>query len=180
MLGSLSGTITARLEQRILVEVNRVGYWVFTGSWQPNGEITCYIHHHVREDASVLYGFSDIQTLQLFEQLISISGIGPKAALAILSLGSNDSIRTAIAQGDSGFLSMAPGIGQKAAQKIILELKGKLPELSDVSSTHQDVIAALESLGYKANDIRAFVNEMPAGVTDLNDQIRWTLQQLAR
>ena len=181
MLGSLTGTITGRLDQRILIEVNGVGYWVFTGSWQPSGEVTCYLYHHVREDASILFGFTDIQTLHLFEQLISISGIGPKAGLAILSLGSTDRIRSGIANSDATFLSMAPGVGQKAAQKIILELKGKLPDILDTgTSLHQDVVAALESLGYKASDIRPYLGEMPADLTSIDAQIRWTLQQLAR
>jgi len=180
MLGSLSGIVTGRLDQRILIEVNGVGYWVFTGSWQPSGEVTCYLHHHIREDASVLYGFPDLPTLQIFEQLISISGVGPKAGLAILSLGSTDRIRSAIASADSVFLAMAPGIGQKAAQKIILELKGKLPEqLDSGTSLHQDVVAALESLGYKAADIRPYLADMPVEATSIDAQIRWVLQQLS-
>jgi holliday junction DNA helicase RuvA len=90
--GSLRGIVTGRLDQRILIEVDAVGYWVHTGSWQPVGEVTAYLHHHVREDADQLFGFPDIQTLALFEKLLTVSGIGPKAALALLSLGSPERI----------------------------------------------------------------------------------------
>jgi Holliday junction DNA helicase RuvA len=182
MLGSLSGIITARLDQRILIEVDGVGYWVHTGSWQPTGEVTCYLYHHVREDASTLFGFPDIPTLVLFERLISISGVGPKAGLALLSIGSADRVQQAIRAGDATFLALAPGVGQKAAQKIILELKGKLPEGFgvEVSSLHHDVTAALESLGYKSGDIQPLLGQIPAEHIDLNAQIKWVLQQLSQ
>lgn len=177
MLGSLSGIITGRLDQRVLIEVDGVGYWVHTGSWQPEGEVTAYLYHHVREDASMLYGFSDIPTLALFERLLSVSGVGPKAGLALLSLGSAARVEEAIITGDTTFLSSAPGIGSKAAQKIILELQGKLAPVAGTSSSHQDVIAALESLGYKATDIAPALREMPKELTALGDQIKWVLQQ---
>lgn len=181
MLGSLTGTITGRIDQRILIEVNSTGYWVNTGSWQPEGTVTIYLHHHVREDAQVLYGFVDIPTLALFERLLTVSGIGPKASLALLSLGSTTRVEDAVRSGDAGFLSLAPGVGSKAAQKIILELHGKLPTSSGPPSTsHQDVLAALESLGYKAADINPVLRELPASETALDKQIRWVLQQLAR
>jgi Holliday junction DNA helicase RuvA len=180
MLGSLTGTITGRVDQRILVEVAGVGYWVHTGSWQPEGAITCYLHHHVREDASLLYGFHDLLTLTFFERLISVSGIGPKAALALLSLGSTARVHEAVESADVAFLSSAPGIGSKAAQKIILELRGKLPLSAGTTGTsHQDVLAALESLGYRAADIRPLVDKLPAEHTAIDAQIRWVLQQLA-
>lgn len=179
MLGSLSGAITARLDQRILIEVDGVGYWVHTGSWQPEGDVTAYLHHHVREDASVLYGFADIPTLALFERLLTVSGVGPKASLAILSLGSTSRVQEAIRTGDTTFLSSAPGIGAKAAQKIILELQGKLPTGDgSPSSSHQDVLAALESLGYKAGDINPLLHDLPKDITAVGEQIRWVLQQL--
>ena len=178
MLGSLSGIITARLDQRILIEVDGIGYWVHTGSWQPEGEVTAYLYHHVREDAQTLFGFIDIPTLALFERLLTVSGVGPKASLAILSLGSTSRIAESITAGDAGFLSMAPGIGAKAAQKIILELRGKLPDTEHQSAGHQDILAALESLGYKALDINDVIKKMPASITPLGEQIRWVLQHL--
>lgn len=181
MLGSLSGIVIAHLDQRTLVEVNGVGYWVHMGSWAPTGEITCYLHHHVREDASDLYGFVDVATLTLFEHLITISGIGPKAAMAVLSIGSTDRVSQAIQLGDAAFLTLAPGVGSKAAQKIIIELKNKVMGSSEVIATalHSDVLEALTSLGYRAGDITPLLAQLPPEHTGLNAQIKWVLQQLS-
>jgi Holliday junction DNA helicase RuvA len=183
--GSLRGIVTGRLDQRILIEVDAVGYWVHTGSWQPVGEVTTYLHHHVREDADQLFGFPDIQTLALFEKLLTVSGIGPKAALALLSLGSPERIRSAIQSADHAFLSMAPGIGKRAAEKVTLELKGKLPETMEdgsapVASITDELLEALESLGYKRGDLLSTVREMPATAVTLDEQIKWVLKQMVR
>jgi len=176
MLGSLTGTVTARLGSRLLIEVAGIGYWVQTGSWQPEGAVTAYLHHHVREDADDLYGFADLQGLEIFEQLIGISGIGPKAALAVLSIGSAERLRQAISEQDTSYLTTAPGVGQKAAQKIILELHGKVDLLISLpGDTHADVMAALEGLGYKPNDIRVLLKDLPAGLS-IDEQIRWALK----
>jgi Holliday junction DNA helicase RuvA len=184
MYGSLTGTVTGRLDQRILLQVNNIGYWVHTGSWQPEGDITCYLHHHVREEASDLYGFPDLDTLHLFEQLISVSGIGPKAGLAILSVGSSDHIRNALAREDVEFLCRAPGIGKKVAQKAVLELSSKvrLPvdlndALSAANQPHADLLAALESLGYKRAQLLPLLSKIPAECATIDSQIRWVLQQ---
>ncbi len=181
MYGSLTGSITAHLDQRILIEVQDIGYWVHTGSWQPEGELTVFLHHHVREEANVLYGFIDIPTLALFERVLTVNGVGPKAALALLSLGSTTHIEDAIRAGDAAFLSLAPGIGAKAAQKIILDLHGKLSPITDLpSASHQDIVAALESLGYKAVDINHHLKELPKNISALDEQIRWVLQSISR
>jgi Holliday junction DNA helicase RuvA len=184
MLGSLSGHVSGRLGQRILIEVEGVGYWVHTGAWQPSGEVTCYLYHQVREDINELFGFPDIDTLSLFEQLISVSGVGPKAALAVLSLGDISRIAAAIINNDLAFLALAPGIGKKAAEKITVELKNKLrlPEASEPTAQimHDDLRAALEGLGYKIAELQPYLAAMPAEHTTLNAQIRWVLQQLSK
>jgi len=185
MLGSLHGT-AAHLDNRTLIEVQGVGYWVFTGSWQPQGEITAYLYHHVREDMSDLYGFPSLPDLTLFEKLISVSGIGPKAALSILSLGSAQQIATAISQQDTAFLSSASGVGSKAAQKIVLELAGKLGGLAFAEASqlsipqYQELRLALESLGYKASEAGAILQQVPPELTTTDAQLKWALQQLAR
>lgn len=181
MLGSLHGTVTAYLEQRILIEVQGVGYWVHTGTWRPKGEITCYLHHHVREDMSDLYGFESLPNLQLFEKLLSISGIGPKAALALLSIGTSERIQQAIQTKDIAFLSSAPGIGPKAAQKIVLELHKKLDDLGgllDDEDATSDLATTLMGLGYKANEISAALKKLPPEITTLDDQLKWVLKQV--
>ena len=184
MLGSLHGTVTGRLDHRTLIEVSGVGYWVFTGSWQPEGDVTCYLYHHVREEASDLYGFEHLADLQLFEKLLGISGIGPKAALALLSIGPATRISQAIQEKDVTFLSSAPGIGQKAAQKIVLELNDKLDSivllLADTNSPTGDLLAALISLGYKNQEIRPYLGSVPKEITSLNDQIKWVLSEVSK
>ena len=170
-----------RREQKTLIIVQEVGYWVFTGSWYPEGEVECYIHHHVREDASDLYGFPNLPTLNFFERLITISGIGPKAALNVLSLGSVDSISQAIARKDTTFLSTAPGIGQKAAQKIILELHGKVDDMNELLSTSgSELLQALSNLGYATRDVSPYLEALPSEMSDFNDQLRWVLQQIGK
>lgn len=182
MLGSLTGTVTARLGQRILVDVSGVGYWVYTGAWQPDGLVTCYLYHHVREEADDLYGFESVSVLSLFEQLISVSGIGPKAGLAVLSLGDAERIAAAIAAADISFLSLAPGIGKKAAEKIILELRNKVtPGTPSVGSTlHDDLRAALEGLGYKVAELQPYLSNIPSEHSELDAQLKWVLQQLGK
>lgn len=180
MLGSLHGLVTAHLEQRILVEVNGVGYWVHTGAWHPEGDITCYLYHHIREDMSDLYGFETLPTLKLFEKLIAISGIGPKAALALLSIGTPAQIQEAIQNKDTTFLSSAPGIGAKAAQKIVLELHNKIDSLSDLLNDpgSSDLISALTGLGYKTHEITPLLSKIPKDVTSLDAQVKWILSSI--
>lgn len=181
MIGYLHGTVIARRESKALLLVQEVGYWVFTGSWLPEGEVECFIHHHVREEASDLYGFPNLPALTFFERLITISGIGPKAALNVLSLGSVETISQAIARKDTTFLSSAPGIGAKAAQKIILELFGKIDNLDELfSGSNDELFQALHSLGYSARDIQPYLEQLPSDITDFNNQLRWVLQQIGK
>jgi len=185
MLGSLRGSAIAFHSNRTLIEVNGVGYWVFTGSWHPSGDVLAYLHHAVREDADDLYGFPDLDSLTLFERLLSISGIGPKAALALLSIGTPERIRQAVALKDVAFLTTAPGIGQKAAQKIVLELFGKMDSLEGlvpdtIPSKYQDLADALSGLGYRTGDIKPLLDKLPADLATVDQQLKWMLQHLGR
>lgn len=185
MLGSLTGTITDRLGDRCLINVDGVGYWVHTGGWQPHGAVHCYLYHQVREDISELYGFESLPSLALFEKLLTVSGIGPKAALALLSVGPAAALKAAITGQDTAYLSSAPGVGTKAAQKIVLELSGKLGEITfpderEGVAADAELRLALESLGYRPADISAVLGRLPSEYTILEEQIRWALQQLTR
>ncbi len=182
MLGSLTGTVAAVLENRLLIEVQGVGYWVFTGGWRPveNTDVTAYLHHAVREEASDLYGFPSIASLQLFEQLITVNGVGPKAAMAILSLDSADRIRQAIATGDTTFLALASGVGKKAAEKIVLDLKKKMGVLTlEGSNAHvqDELIETLENLGFKQQEIAPLLTKIPAELTTTEEQLAWALKE---
>ena len=184
MLGSLRGNILVRTDQRLLIEVAGLGYWVHTGSWQPEGEVLCYIYHNIREGSEDLYGFVSLENLTLFERLLGISGIGPKAALSLLSIGNPERIQQAVVAKDISFLTSAPGIGQKAAQKIILELFGKMDTIDSllpgqgVPSAYQEVSEAMQSLGYRLNDIRSLLETIPAEHTTVDAQLKWLLQNL--
>jgi Holliday junction DNA helicase RuvA len=186
MIGSLRGKITAHLEQKTLLEVGGVGFWINTGSWQPEGEnLIFFISQQIREDSNELYGFNTLEQLNLFEKLLTVSGIGPKAALNILSLGPPTRIQAAILQEDLHFLSSASGVGGKAAQKIVLELKGKLNQIQLeekdqlIGQQHPELVAALESLGYKNQEFRPVLRNIPTEILEIDQQLKWVLKELS-
>ena len=156
----------------LIVDVNGVGYGVLAnaGTLQTAGsldEISLNIYTHVREDRIELYGFSSPQEQMLFELLISVSGVGPKTALAITEKGSQALVE-AIQQADVRFFTKVPRVGKKSAQKIIIELKSKLGGLKDLdlkplAGKNQDVSEALQSLGFAEEEIGAdYVENGPA------------------
>ena len=163
MIASLRGSILEKHPNRIVVDVNGVGYEVFVplstfyGLGDPGSTIAVRIHTHVREDALLLYGFATLLEQELFERLIGVSGIGPKVALAVLSgIEPLDLIR-AIERGDLARLTAIPGVGKKTAERMILELRDKLDlagppskpaeAKSAFSATEEDVISALMNFG---------------------------------
>ena len=143
---------------RVVVDVNGVGYEVFvpltTFSALPDrgNEVSIDIHTHVREDIIALYGFSSRRERSIFEKLMTISGIGPKLAVTILSGGSVEDLVSAIKRGDLARLTAIPGVGKKTAERIVVELRDKLQDfvatVPDKSAVEVDVLSALENLGY--------------------------------
>lgn len=185
MLGSLRGKVIAHHQNKTLIEVQSVGYWVYTGSLQLDlgQESLIFLYQNIREDASDLYGFASLAGLELFEHLISISGIGPKAGLAILALDTPENVLRAIDHENIAFLTAASGVGQKAAQKIILELKGKISNLVfnnelPPNSPEADLMAALEGLGYKKTDIAKIIHQIPEELVSEQELIKWALREL--
>jgi|SRR3989344_3553499 len=173
MIGSIKGKIALKTEKYIIVEASGIGYKI---SVSPNTlskvkkvgeEVSFWIHTHVREDALDLYGFLNHPELEFFEMLISISGIGPKGALAILGIASIETLRKAISTGDISYLTKVSGIGKKTAEKIVIELRDKMGEEKTGSSLQGelDVLEALKSLGYSQNEAREALKKVPA---DLN------------
>ena len=157
MIAHLRGRLARKDPARVIVDVNGVGYEVFipltTFSALPeNGsEVSIDIHTHVREDVIALYGFSTRRERTIFEKLMTISGIGPKLAVTILSGGSVEDLAGAIKRGDLARLTAIPGVGKKTAERIILELKDKLQDFAEAqakSGVEVDVLSALENLGY--------------------------------
>jgi Holliday junction DNA helicase RuvA len=184
MIGSLRGTLIELGVNWVLLEVGGVGYRVQLSSsvlslLRTGQEQFFYIHEQLREDAHELYGFLASQDLVLFNKLLSVSGVGPKVAMTLLSLGSADAVQRAVMSGDLETLTSLPGVGKKTAQKIILELKGQLVEAEGVSSTDRDVADALQGMGYSAVQVRDALKQVPSEVTDPSERIRAALRLLA-
>ena len=184
MLGSLRGRVLALDAAGVLIEVNGIGFRVSVAPatlsrLAVDGDALLYIHDHVREDARDLYGCLPLDKLAMFERLIAVSGVGPKAGMAILSTGSVEAIKRAIMAGDLTALTAAPGVGTKIAQKIILELKGQLVDVETATGPDREVIDALVSLGYTASQARQALKSVPAAITDVSDRVRETLRYLS-
>jgi Holliday junction DNA helicase RuvA len=157
VIAHLRGKLSQKDPARVIVDVNGVGYEVFvpltTFSALPEtgSEVSIDIHTHVREDVIALYGFSSRRERMIFEKLMTISGIGPKLAVSILSGGSVEDLVGAIKRGDLARLTAIPGVGKKTAERIILELRDKLQAFAETpakSGVEMDVLSALENLGY--------------------------------
>ncbi len=161
MIGKLQGIVDYIGDGFIILMVHDVGYKVFTPEYlTPKATVSLWIETIVREDSIRLFGFLSIAAQNLFIQLNGVSGVGPKVALAIMSTIKTDTLMSAIATGDAKTISTAPGVGKKVAEKIILELKNKVGGTSfdfyttdAESSAMPDLLAALESLGYRRLDI---------------------------
>ena len=157
MIAHLRGKLAQKDPARVIVDVNGVGYEVFiplttyTALPETGSEVSIDVHTHVREDLIALYGFSTARERKIFEKLMTISGIGPKLAVTILSGGSVEDLAGAIKRSDLARLTAIPGVGKKTGERIILELKDKLQEFAEApakSTVETDVLSALENLGY--------------------------------
>ncbi|HVQ65540.1 MAG TPA: Holliday junction branch migration protein RuvA [Terriglobia bacterium] len=175
MIARLRGKLAEKEPARVVIDVGGVGYEVFipttTFTAMPNAgaEVSLDIHTHVREDALSLYGFSSRQERRVFERLISISGIGPKLAVTILSGGSVEGLVGAIRRGDLARLTSIPGVGKKTAERIVVELRDKLQEFTEEPAkpvVETDVLSALENLGYSRPMAEAAVRRAANGDED--------------
>lgn len=168
----LTGVVTFINPYYLVIETNGIGYQIALGnpyrySSKLNKEIKLYVHQVIREDAHLLYGFDSLEEKQLFLRLVSVSGIGPKSALAIMASDDHSGLIQAVETGDVTYLTKFPGVGKKTAQQMILDLKGKFGELSIDTpfnlfdeSTAQDATAlseameALSALGYSDKEVK--------------------------
>jgi Holliday junction DNA helicase RuvA len=199
VIAYLRGRLSAKQPNRIVIDVNGVGYDVsvplstFYGLGAEGTEVALRIHTHVREEALALYGFATELELVLFERLIGISGIGPKLALAVMSgIEPNELVR-AIEQSNIARLTAIPGVGKKTSERIIVELKDRLPRLrpevaaaggdaSEPSALRDDVLSALVNLGYhrplSEKAVDAAVKATPDG--SFERTLKHALRELAR
>ncbi len=166
MYNYLYGKVTEVNPNNVTIDVMDIGYEVLTPNpyeFKLDEMVKVYIYHHVREDINALYGFVSKEAKQLFIKLLSVKGIGPKSAMAILATGNVQDIIGAIEIGNVKFLHKFPGIGPKASQQIILDLKGKLNFEEDkiiMNSNISEVEEALKSLGYKAKEIKKAIKDL--------------------
>lgn len=167
MIAHITGAIAEKFGSSIIVDVHGVGYevTVATGDFDAvllGDQTKFYTYHHIREQAEELYGFSSLAAKKLFELLITVQGIGPKAALAILSLGDSEMVRNAIANNDTVFIAKASGVGKKSADRVVVDLNDKVGLAlrtnndvfgnSHVRNAADEALEALMALGYSLND----------------------------
>ncbi|MEI6498832.1 MAG: Holliday junction branch migration protein RuvA [bacterium] len=189
MIAYIKGSIIVSQVNYVIVETGGLGYKVNLAqsqTFRSGEEAEFFIHEHIREESDDLYGFASIEQLELFEKLISVNGVGPKAGLSIMSVGSADEIITAIATENIAFFKSVSGIGQKVATKIILELKSKITGNRDTagllnrSSDNEDILGALTALGYQPKEINRLVAKIPGEIIAIEEKVRWCLQNLAK
>lgn len=190
MIARLTGTIADRGLDHLVLDVNGVGYIVFgpasvVARAQPGETVTLHTHLVVKEDSMTLYGFLDPHQQRLFQTLISVSGVGPKVALALLSLMNADELSFAIASGNAAALARAQGVGQKLAARLVVELRDKMTKAAGPTTVpgveSEEVVAALMSLGYsQAEAVDAVARaEFPADAP-IEDKVRLALSHFAR
>lgn len=181
MIGFLHGTVKEKYGEQAIVEAGGVGYEVTLPLHAWAGLVVgnaaeLYIYHHIREDISALYGFGSRSGKTFFTKLIGISGVGPKVAMAVLSAASLERLQAAISEGDVSVFQGVSGVGKKTAERIMIELHGKV-ELGAVSA-HDTVYQALIGLGYSSQQASAASSKVPEGIIDEQERIKQALKLL--
>jgi Holliday junction DNA helicase RuvA len=191
MIGFLRGKIDTCRFGLIYLDVNGVGYKVNVPPQIKIEEpavgknIKLYIHENIREDAYDLYGFLEYFELELFQKLLSVNGVGPRAAMAIMSASDSDKIIQAIESDDLTFFVSIPGIGKKVATKIILDLKSKISlsqseSILSKSGESDNIVEALVSLGYQKVEVQKIIHKMPKDLAGDQEKIRWVLKEMGK
>jgi len=189
MIGKIIGKVDLIQNNYVVVDVNGVGYQIFMtetalGQASQQKEVELFIHTYVREDQISLFGFFSQKELMMFELLISISGIGPKAALGILTIASPDTIKTAILNGNASILTRVSGVGKKTAERVILELSNKIGDLplarQQEAQTDQEVLEALMAMGYSVSEAREALKAVPSKTKDVSEKIKIALKAMKK
>ena len=188
MIGRLSGTLVEKHPPQVVVMSHGVGYELdvpmstFYNLPRTGEPVELLTHLVVREDAHLLFGFLTANERSSFRQLLKVNGVGPKVALSVLSGLSVEDLAVAVAAEDVGRLTKVPGVGRKTAERLVLELRDKLPRVATepaAARASSDVLNALLSLGYNDREAAAAVKQLPADLP-LTDAIRQALKQLAK
>lgn len=196
MIASIQGVLEARRAGYVIIRTGGFGIRVSTPTstlsrlGDVGSEVSLYTHFYVREDGMALYGFSSEEDRDAFEQLIGLSGVGPKLALALLSMMDAQTFYKAIADEDQQRLALTPGVGKKLAARLVLELKGKLPSLaalggagalSSAGNLQSEVLEALMGLGFSAAEAQTALSKIPQDrPMTLEEQITFALRSFAR
>jgi len=188
MIAYLRGKIKHMAANWLILDVNGVGYKIQLKTdnckLKAGGEAEFYIYHHIREDRSELYGFSKIEDLQMFELLLGVSGVGPKIAQNILSQTTREKLEAAIVNGDASLFTAISGVGKKMAMKILLELKNKTPDtlegIGKLSESSEELLEAMQSLGYKKQEIYPMLAKLPVDIEGTEAKIKWLLKKTKR
>lgn len=187
MIGYLKGVVLAKKSKEVTILVAGVGYRVRIGektsaSIRSGDEVELWIHSHVREDAFDLYGFSAQDEVDAFEILLSVSGVGPKVALAIVGTRSVSQLEKAVREADVSFFQSISGVGKKGAQKIIVDLKGKMTVGKDIDLSSEgdgEVVEALVQFGFSRNEVLSILSKLESSAS-VADQIRAGLKILGK
>lgn len=188
MISYLEGTLKHTAENTVTVLVGGVGYEVFVpssyiGKIKKDDKIELFIYTHVREDILALYGFLTKEEMNFFKLLISVSGIGPKVALSIISSAGVDKLVQSISNGDPALLSAVSGVGKKTAEKAVIELKNKVgvPSVSSsVSGDSSDLIDALVGLGFQRAEVAQAISVLPNQEATQEEKIKTALKILGK
>lgn len=187
MIAHVAGTVAEKFQSSLIIDVQGVGYEVAVaaGDFEQallNEPVKLYTYHHIREQSQELFGFSSLAAKKLFELLITVQGVGPKAGLSILSLGSSEQVRNAIALSDSAYITKASGVGKRIAERVVVDLADKvglpthLPPSGAVTARDvvnaDEALEALMALGYTLGDATVALENVP---TDLSTAERVTL-----
>ena len=182
MIAYLEGKVLKTGVNNLILKVSQIGYKVYVSNGilmttKAGNQLELFIYQNLKEDISDLYGFLNSNELDLFEKLISVNKVGPKSALNIMNLGFDDVI-TAINNQDVTFLTKASGLGKKGAERIILELSGKLVLEEQDSNIDQEGYLALESLGYERKHISEVLKTKPENIGTIESMVKYFLQNL--
>lgn len=189
MIAKLKGKIDFLRDSYVVVDVNGIGYKVFVtahtaGVVAGETDIEFYTHTYVREDTLSLYGFLTLDELEMFEMLITISGIGPKAAMGILTIADPNTVRTAVLNEDASLLTRVSGVGKKTAQRVILELKNKISDIpahqKNQITSDSDALEALVAMGYSVTEARETLKLVSVEIKDVGERVKMALKSLGR
>lgn len=186
MIFSITGKITHKDNDFFVLETDNIGYQVFTSGKflkkiKIDDQFKVFTYLYLREDRQELYGFENIEELNFFKELLPVSGIGPKIAQGLLALGELKEIKNAIKEGNIAFIRQVKGIGEKTAERVIIEMRGKVEKiLKKPKDLNRQVINALTKLGYKNYEIQEALKDMPEEITDLKEQVKMALKILGQ